>query len=246
MNIWTQLNQAKNALQAKLDDSEKKLDQIPTLDPRSLARLQNVRNKRVAKIFKQISKDYADHAAKVKSLKNENADADLIRQVLTEGNAAEKISTFYSELATAALEGGSRKAEIAINELKAHLADLRTKYDLLRTNLSRRYGKHFPTLQDTAIDTPPTDTAATKPAGHDGTPAALRPRGDAHLDCSQRQVSHQGQVSRHGRRQGEAGKADGNVIRVSPSLTERGRPPVHRRRIATAFVGESQVPQSLA
>ncbi len=217
MNIWTQLNQAKNALQAKLDDSEKKLDQIPTLDPRSLARLQNVRNKRVAKIFKQISKDYADHAAKVKSLKNENADADLIRQVLTEGNAAEKISTFYSELATAALEGGSREAEIAINELKAHLADLRTKYDLLRTNLSRRYGKHFPTLQDTAIDTPPTDTAATKPAGHDGTPAASARA--AMRTWTARNGKYRIRAKFLGMEDGKVKleKADGDVIRVSPS-----------------------------
>ncbi len=154
MKIWTQVNRSKNTLRARLDESQKKLDHIPSLGYLAPLRLQNVRNKRVWKVFKEISKDYAEHAAKLKSLKNENADVKLIEMILVEGNAAEKIGTAYSELAEAVLQqGGSREAEMAAVRLKVHLADLRTDYDLLRVNLSRKYRKHFPTLDETADET---------------------------------------------------------------------------------------------
>jgi hypothetical protein len=154
MKIWKQLNKAKNEVEAKIADSESKLDKIPALDPRVPRSFQNTRNKKVSKLFKQISKDYADHASKLKTLKSENADTELIKMVVSEANLADKLSTIYKSLADEILlQSGFREMESGNVAIKEQLADIRSKHDVLRINLSRKYDTQFPTLEDTAKET---------------------------------------------------------------------------------------------
>jgi len=239
-SIWTQLNRAKNTLDTKLADSENKLEQIPALDPRNPPRAQNVRNKKVSKVFKQMAKDYAEYAKKVKSLKNENADVELIKMILKEGNIMEKVGTAYQELGDAVLlQGGSRQPELATADIKSHLADLRTNYDLLRVNLSRKYGKQYPTLEDTAKeaesasnDNPKKDdTAANEAGGRKGASSADSGKRSSLRTWTDRSGKHHIEARFRGMEDGKAKleKADGTILRVAPaSLSEADR----------SFIGE--------
>jgi S1-C subfamily serine protease len=223
MDVWKQVNRAKNALDKELEESEKKLEQIGQLDPRNPARAQNTRNKKVSKVFLQISKDYSDYAKTLKSVKNEDADIDLIKMVLSEGNIADKVSTFYQTLSKdVMLQGGSRAPERATAEVKQKLANLRTEYDVLRINLSRKYSKQFPTLEDTAneSDTPSNDDAAAdKPATKKGTSSAGAEKRSAMRFWTDATGKYRIEAKFLGMEDGKAKleKPDGSLLLIPPS-----------------------------
>ena len=234
-SIWKQFNRAKNVLDGKVTEAEKKLEQIAPLDPRVTRGAQNIRNKKVAKLFKEIAKSYTEYSGKLSSLKNEKADVELIKRTLDEGNAAKKVGAAYQELAGVVLiQGGSREPELATAELKEHLADLRSKYDLLRINLSRRYEKQFPTLDDTANEVEPapgnnpkkTETATDEAGGRKGASSADSGKRSAMRTWMDRSGKHHIEAKFRGMEDGKAKleKADGTILRVSPaSLSEEDR-----------------------
>jgi len=56
-------------------------------------------------------------------------------------------------LATAVLtQGGSRELELHSIKLKEAETEFRTHYDILRVELGAKYGKPFPTIEETASD----------------------------------------------------------------------------------------------
>jgi S1-C subfamily serine protease len=220
--IWKQLNQAKNALDEKIASAEKRLEQIPSLNPRIPASKQNVRNKKVAKLFKDIGKSYSEYASRLRNLKNEQADRDLIITIVKETNTADKVGGAYQEIAEGVLQqGGSREPEMAAGELKQHLADLRSSYDVLRINLSRKYDKTFPTQEDTAKegDSPSSDDTAANGGGKHKGGSKTVPDKSALRTWTDRAGTHHIEARFRGVEDGKAKleKSDGAVIKVPVS-----------------------------
>jgi S1-C subfamily serine protease len=232
--IWKQFNRAKNALDAQVGEAEKRLEAIPALDPRNPRSVQNTRNKKVAKQFKDIAKSYTEYSKRLSSLKNEKADAKLIQAILRESNASQKVGAAYQELAGVVLvQGGSREPELATSELKQHLADLRTDYDLLRVNLSRKYEKTFPTLEDTANegesagnDDAKKDDTAADGGGHKGGSSTDPGKRSLMRTWTDASGAHHTEAKFLGMEDGKAKleKADGTILRIAPaSLSDADR-----------------------
>jgi hypothetical protein len=240
MDIWKQLNRAKNTLDGKVADVEKKLGQIPELDPRNPVSAHNKRNKKVAKLYKDIAKCYSDHTTKLRTLKSEQADKDLVLRVVEETNFSEKAATFYQTLASDVLtEGASREPEFETQKVKHKVADLSSEYDILRVNLSRKYGKQFPTLEDTAGESESgtgsgkskkSETAAND-AGGKGDSSSGSGKRSAMRTWTDRSGTHHIEAKFLGMEDGKAKleKADGKIIRVTPESLS----PADRR-----FIGE--------
>jgi hypothetical protein len=216
LDIWKQFSRAKVSLDAKLAKSEHNIEQIPSLDPRAPSRAQNSRNKKLAKIFKQMSRDYSDYSKQVKSLKNENADVDLIKIILEEGNISDKVSTAYQAIGDdVALQGGSREPEMATAKIKARLADQRTEVDVLRVNLARKYGKEFPTLDDMAKEI---ESASNDDSKKSESPDKSDNR-SALRTWTDRSGQHRVEARFRGMEDGKAKleKEDGTIVRVAPA-----------------------------
>jgi len=198
-----------------------------------------------------MSKDYSDHAAKLKTLKSENADTELIKMVVSEANLADKLGTIYKSLADEVLlQSGFREMESGNTAIKEQLADIRSKHDVLRINLSRKYDTQFPTLEDTAKETESgsDDSGTKKPEG------VLAPRASRTTSSrpfapgpTARHAQGPGEISRHGRRQGETRKGRRHHRPHRAQFVERGGSAIHwRGRIGRFASQKRQVPQSLA
>jgi S1-C subfamily serine protease len=230
LNIWKQFNRIKNTLGDRLADAESQLDKIPSIDSRLPQKYQNVRNKKVAKIYKEMAKDYADHAAKLKTLKSENADPELIITIVAEANISEKLGVEYKRFADDILhQGGSRFVETVASVVKQYLADISTHHDVLRVNLSRKYGKDFPTLDETSKES--TSTADVGEEKKDEKAA----NGDLSKDSEKLGIlrvwtdssgKHKLQAKYRGMEDGKVmlEKPDGKMLHIPPaSLSEKDR-----------------------
>jgi hypothetical protein len=230
LDIWKQLNKAKNSLAAKIAVAEKKIQENPELDSRMPAAHQNKRNKKVSKFYRDISKSYSDFATTVKALKGEDADKDLILAVIEEGNIAEKLNTSYGALADAVLQGATG-IEAVIVKIKQSLADINSHHDVLRVNLSRKYGKPFPTLQDTAKDDDgETDNASADDTKKDDADGKAKSDVSKRLSAVRTWVDSTGKFKIDARFRGTEGgkakleKSDGTILRVPlKSLSEEDR-----------------------
>ena len=109
--------------------------------------------RKVSKLFKQIAKDYAEYAKKVKSLKTENADRRLITMILTDANFAEKLGIAYKEFGDAVI---CRAARGTWNWRRPRSS--RSLPTCVPTTISPgqpqpQVRKAFPTLEETAKET---------------------------------------------------------------------------------------------
>ena len=219
--------------------SEKKIEDNPELDPRMPVPFQNKRNKKVSKFYKDIAKDYAQHATALKALKTEHADLELIREVLMEANLSDKLGTDYSAFGDAVLQG-ARGVETATLEIKQHLADLRTKYDALRINLTHKYKQPFPTLDETAKEGEASsgdDESKKGDAVAKGNSSDDSPKRSALRTWTDSTGKHKVEARFRGMEDGKAKleKSDGTVLRIAPAKSERrGSPPHWGGRIESA------------
>ena len=150
-SIWKQFNRAKIALDAKVAEMEGDSSKHPRSRSSESEKRTEHPQQESRQAIQADRKELFRVCEEARLAKNEKADVELIKTMLREANAAQKASSAYQELASVIVtQGSSRAPELATAELKEHLADLRTEYDLLRVNLSRKYQKTYPTLEDTA------------------------------------------------------------------------------------------------
>ena len=150
----TSLNKCKVDLNEKTLACEKKLQKIVVpADPRHTMKGQATRSKKMAALYEQMAKIYGEYAGKVKALDNAEADPDVVILAVFEADLAQRYGDACQELSTALATQSDVEvwhAERNLGRFKELSSDLRTRRDILRLNLSRKYDKKFPTLEETA------------------------------------------------------------------------------------------------
>jgi hypothetical protein len=153
LRMWTELNKYKNELNEKTSAYEKSLQKIVPIDPRNTMKGLTSRNRRKAVIFDQLAKTYAEHAAKVKTLDNNDVDQEASMLSFAEAELAQRLADICQQF-SAALETNSSQDiwhnEWELRRLRENIMDLRTGHDLTRVKLARTYEMSFPTLEETA------------------------------------------------------------------------------------------------
>jgi len=153
LELWKNLNRAENELNNKLEACEKKLQQLPPIDPRNPLRGQNLRNKKVAGHFKQMGTAYKDYAARLRGFNTNDADPELIGLTVAAIAVAQKMCDACNEIANSLNLPSSQGAigwETQLQELKEAASQIRTGREVLRVTLGQKYGQNFPTLEETA------------------------------------------------------------------------------------------------
>lgn len=227
MKNWKLLNRAKVTLESKVAEADAKLEKIPAYNPRYPISAQNARNKKVAKVYREIAKYYSEYAAAVKAAKSENADMHLIKMIVSEGNLGEKLSGIYKQAADRVQEG-SPDAEGVVDAVKQHLVDSRSEHDVLRINLSRIYGDTYPTLDDTKreMEAAADEDGSKKGDGGDDKDKPVDPRLTVLRTWTDASGKHKIKAHYRGMEDGKVKleKTDGTVIQVDPeSLSEKDR-----------------------
>ena len=88
--------------------------------------------------------------AKVKSLSGDKVDPELIAMIAAEAKIAERLSAAFRKAATAASDQrGSLNAELLEVETENVAAQLRTRHEVVRASLSRKYDKPFRAIKET-------------------------------------------------------------------------------------------------
>jgi hypothetical protein len=97
---------------------------------------------------------YTDFAGKVKALKTSDIDPRLLAQTIIEADLAQRAGDQCEKIAAAGAalsEGGGIAGELNYQQNFLRVAaNIRTMYDLLRADLSLRFHKDFPSLEQTA------------------------------------------------------------------------------------------------
>jgi hypothetical protein len=154
LDVWNQLNKCKVELNEETLACEKKLQKIVVpADPRHTMKGQATRSKKMAALYEQMAKIYGEYAGKVKALDNAEADPDVVILAVFEADLAQRYGDACQELSTALATQSDVEvwhAERNLGRFKELSSDLRTRRDILRLNLSRKYDKKFPTLEETA------------------------------------------------------------------------------------------------
>ncbi len=156
LDVWNQLNKCKIELNEKTLACEKKLQKIVVpADPRHTMKGQATRSKKMAALYEQMAKVYGEYAGKVKALDSAEADPDVVILALFEADLAQRFGDACQELSTAlATQSDAEvwRGEGNLGRFKEVASDLRTRRDLIRLNLSRKYDRKFPALEETAKD----------------------------------------------------------------------------------------------
>jgi S1-C subfamily serine protease len=229
MKIWKRLNEATNAVDGKIAAVEKAIDDTPPPDPRMPPLYQKKWSKKAAKLYKDIAKDYSDHVAAIRGMKAENADKDLIMMVVEDANIFEHLSAIYNSIGDDILRA-ARGVEVDTFKIKSLLAELRSRHDMLRINLSRKYGETYPTLKDTAKEGKGTSGDEAKDGGTAENESAKEKPVDSSLAVLRTWTDSSGQHKIKARYRGmEDGKvklekSDGTLLHIAPdALSERDR-----------------------
>ena len=154
LDVWNRLNKCKLEPNEKTLACEKKLQKIVVpADPRHTMKGQATRSKRMAALYEQMAKIYGEYAGKVKALDNAEADPDVVILAVFEADLAQRFGDAYQQLSTALATQSDVEvwpAERNLGRFKEASSDLRTRRDILRLNLSRKYDRKFPALEETA------------------------------------------------------------------------------------------------
>jgi S1-C subfamily serine protease len=170
MALWKDCNRFKNALNDEIETADAKLANVQPLSQFAPVRFQNQRNKQLSRIYLIHKKAYGTYATNIRAVNSEMADPSLITHVLKEASTAEELSAIYQQCATLVLDqGAGRDVEQGPVEVKLKvLTELRNQYDVLRVNLSLRYGKTFPTLEETRKESNEGSSASEASGKHGG------------------------------------------------------------------------------
>jgi S1-C subfamily serine protease len=228
--LWKQLNKLKNEINGTTTACEKKLQQIVPSDPRNAMKGLNSRNKRKSSVYEQMAKLYGDYAGKVKSLDSVGVDSEVTLLSVAEADVAQRIGDTCQQLSAAFAtqsDHGIWQGEWQLQNLKRDMTNLRTVRDLLRIELTRKYDKQFPSLEE--IATAEAGSDADNPEKNEGAAnaASVGRNSESHsaeIDkhsilraWTDRSGQHQIQAKYLGMADGKVKleKADGTVILVS-------------------------------
>ena len=152
---WKTFNRALYEFNDKLAEAEKKLTQIPPVNPGNPMKGLIRRNQKLAASYRQFATAYLDFARKVKGIDTKGIDLDLIRWLVPEGDVLNRMGDAYRDLAGAVLQfngPGDMLEDQRMAVFKDVLDQLRTHYDILRINLTHKYDKDFPTSDQTKAE----------------------------------------------------------------------------------------------
>jgi hypothetical protein len=162
---WKQLNRLKNELQAKLAPCEKKLALIAPADPRNLMKGLTQRLKKKSTQYHTMAEAYSDYASRVKTLKTDGADPKIVELAFNEADLAQRTGDLCEQTSSAGTslsEEDVLRGEFALKRAKAAAMMVRTVRDAIRIELSHKYQKDFPTLEQTARGTDQADDGGPK------------------------------------------------------------------------------------
>ncbi len=175
--LWNRLNALRSQFAKERDDYAKRLQRIVPVDLRSLRQAQSNRLRRRAALYESLAKSYAAYARKVKELDTAHADLDAVFISVAEADLAQRLGDVCQQLSLdlAGYAGSQVSAdESQFRDLKQAEANLRTKRDVIRIALSRKYNREFPA--DDAEAGTPADSGkeVAKPPAEEA-PAETRP-----------------------------------------------------------------------
>ncbi|MGO9112464.1 MAG: trypsin-like peptidase domain-containing protein [Thermoguttaceae bacterium] len=165
LSVWKQLNRLQNELTAKVTPYEKRLAAIAPPDRRNPLKGLTGRLKNKAIQYHSMGLAYSDFAAKVKALKTGDIDPRLLVLTIAEADLAQRAGDLCEKIAAAGT--AQSEEEVIVGELNFRqgfqraAANLRTGRDLLRADLSLKFHKEFPTLEQTASQSEQDDKGET-------------------------------------------------------------------------------------
>ena len=150
--VWKELNKALIALNEKLDDCEKRIKAVAPANPASPTAGAMSRSRKKSQAGERMAEAFKEYAGKVKAIDTRGADPQLIPLAAGElemaAGGADLCHKMAMSIATHPDEADALAAKLP--GCKEVLAEIRTKYNVLRVILSHKYGRPFPTLEETA------------------------------------------------------------------------------------------------
>jgi hypothetical protein len=150
---WKELNKALISLNKNIDECEKRLKKIPPPNLRNPLQGQTRRLKQKSDACEKMSAAYKEYAGKVKAVDTHSIDHKLITLTIQEFDVADHTGNSYHDLAmsmSTQADLGEGYWEAKLISLKEATSELRRHRDILRVELTHRYGLDFPTLEQTA------------------------------------------------------------------------------------------------
>lgn len=143
--LWNQLNDLKVALTKKLDLQEKKLKAV-AIPVGTAARGIMGRLNRMAAVRREQAKAYSEYASEIKTFDLEGADPQFAIFAIAEADLAQRFAAVYQDYATVIAANSAEGAAVGDHNLRvlgSAMTSFGTAQDVLRVNLSKRYGLKF-------------------------------------------------------------------------------------------------------
>ncbi len=152
---WKTFNKAMVVFNKKNGEADKRREAVPAPFPGNPNKGRTIRLKKLSAAFKLYATAYKEFAGAVKGLgADRGVNSELVQWLLNEGVMLDRTGAAYAELATsvASDSGTGDFAEVKVMVYKDVLEKFRADYDVHRLNLSRQFGKEFPTVEETERD----------------------------------------------------------------------------------------------
>lgn len=143
--LWNQLNDLKVGLTKKLELQEKKLKTV-SIPVGTAARGIMGRLNRMAAVRREQAKAYSEFASEIKTFELEGADPEFAIFAIAEADLAQRFAAVYQDYATVIAANSAEGAAVGDHNLRvlgSAMTSFGTAQDVLRVNLSKRYGLKF-------------------------------------------------------------------------------------------------------
>ena len=151
LELWSNLNRAKNTLDKKVESCEKKFRKLPPINPRNPMKGMNIRNRKIAGGFRRMADAYSKYSSEISSYEHKQADQEVIGLVVADTVVAKKLSDACKDVSNSAASGGGMiDWEAAVSAVKRIANNTDIQRELLRVNLGLKYNESFPTQAETA------------------------------------------------------------------------------------------------
>jgi S1-C subfamily serine protease len=221
LTVWKEMNRSLNALNKKIAICDEKLKKIPQGNPARPMQGLSGRMKRKGKICEEMYAAYKEYAAKVRAIDTLNADVSVLNIKVNESELAQHTADTCHDIAMAMSNisdlGIAEAMEFKLFALKEITKNMRSSREVLRVELTHKYDKEFPTLEETENETPSADTTKKHDAGADHSVMRTWTSSSGNYHIKAKFL---------GMEDGKAKleKPDGTVLRIPPSsLSEKDR-----------------------
>jgi hypothetical protein len=172
LTVWKEMNRALNALNKKIEASEKKIKAIAPANPARPMQGLTLRMKKKSQASELMADGYKEYADKIRAIDTRGADPRVINITIAESELAQRSADICHEIAMGLLTNTdvnqSQGLEMKLFAVKEITEKIRTQREMTRVIFCHQYNVPFPTLEETAREDAKNPGSAQDKPGKNG------------------------------------------------------------------------------